>query len=147
MLKLFLLISSFAVVSLTPAVIVAAPQSGPATANSVASTTNPVKATPESIAHAKKLYSMDCEMCHAANGNGKSQLAKDLNLALQDWSDSKSLAGKTDGELFQVIRKGSDKMPPEAAGRAKDDDVWNLIHYIRSFSKEHAAGAKDADSQ
>jgi hypothetical protein len=30
-------------------------------------------------------------------------------------------------------------MPPEDAGRAKDDDVRNLIVYIRSFSKGQPA--------
>jgi hypothetical protein len=30
-------------------------------------------------------------------------------------------------------------MPPEAEGRAKDDMVWNLVIYIRSFSKGQAA--------
>ena len=26
-------------------------------------------------------------------------------------------------------------MPPESSGRANDNEVWNLIIYIRSFSK------------
>jgi hypothetical protein len=26
-------------------------------------------------------------------------------------------------------------MPPEDEGRAKNDEVWNLIIYIRGFSK------------
>ena len=33
------------------------------------------------------------------------------------------------------IRNGKDKMPPEAAGRANDATVWNLIIYIRNMSK------------
>ena len=40
-----------------------------------------------------------------------------------------------DGALFGIIRNGKDKMPPEAAGRANDTMVWNLIHYIRGMSK------------
>lgn len=146
MLKSFLVLSSAALIALGPAVIAAAaPQTTAAPAGPTPGATNPVKATPESIAHAKKLYTVDCEICHAAKGDGKSQLAKDLNLSLQDWSDPKTLAGKTDGELFQAIRKGNEKMPPEAVSRAKDEDVWNLVHYIRSFSKEHTAVAKAAE--
>ena len=31
---------------------------------------NPVKATPESIAHGKKWYGYDCAMCHGKDGDG-----------------------------------------------------------------------------
>lgn len=102
---------------------------------------NPVKPTPESQAKAKKLYDVDCAMCHGANGNGKTDLAKDLQLTLLDWTSPNALSSKSDGELFEMIRKGKDKMPAEDAARAKDDDVWNLIIYIRNFSKEHPAEA------
>jgi mono/diheme cytochrome c family protein len=97
---------------------------------------NPVKPTAESQAKAKKLYSVDCSMCHGDNGNGKTDLATGMGLKLEDWTDPASLAGKTDGDLFALIRAGKDKMPPEAEGRAKDDEVWNIIIMIRNFSKK-----------
>ena len=50
----------------------------------------------------------------------------------------RSLADKTDKDMFLYIRDGKDKMPPEDDGRAKDDDVRNLIFYIRQFSKPQA---------
>jgi mono/diheme cytochrome c family protein len=81
------------------------------------------------------MYTFDCEMCHGANGSGKTDLAKDMQLTLTDWSDPKTLAGKSDGDIFDIIRKGKGKMPPEEAARAKDDDVWNLVIYIRALSK------------
>ena len=34
---------------------------------------NPVKATPESIAHGKKWYGYDCAMCHGKDGDGKGE--------------------------------------------------------------------------
>jgi hypothetical protein len=37
-------------------------------------------------------------------------------------------------------------MPPEDASRAKDDDVWNLIIYIRGLSKDQPAAAPPADA-
>ena len=78
-------------------------------------------------------------MCHGDNGNGQTDLAKDMQLKLQNWTDPNALAGKTDQELFNVIRNGMDKMPPEAVGRAKDNEVWNLIIYIRKMSQSPAA--------
>jgi hypothetical protein len=43
--------------------------------------------------------------------------------------------------LFNAIRNGKGKMPPEAEGRAKDDEVWNLILYIRSMARQQPAAA------
>jgi hypothetical protein len=88
------------------------------------------------------MYGFDCEMCHAANGNGKTDLAKDMGMTLTDWTDPKVLSAKSDGDLFDIIRKGKDKMPPEEAARAKDDDVWNLVIYIRGLAKNGAVAVK-----
>jgi mono/diheme cytochrome c family protein len=98
-----------------------------------------VKITPESQARAKKLYGVDCAMCHGDNGNGKTDLANDMQLKLLDWTDPKSLSAMSDEDLFATIRKGKDKMPAEDPNRAKDDDVWNIITYIRNMSKNQPA--------
>ena len=97
---------------------------------------NPVKPTDKSQARAKELYTQDCALCHGTNGNGKTDVASGMGLALKDWSDPKTLADRPDQDLFNVIRNGKgDKMPAEAEGRAKDDEVWNLIIYIRNLYK------------
>ena len=83
-------------------------------------------------------------MCHGANGNGKTDLAKDMQLVLSDWTDPKALDGKTDGDLFQAIRSGKGKMPPEDASRAKDDDIWNLVTYVRNMAKKNAVASTPA---
>jgi cytochrome c5 len=110
----------------------------PAPAAPSSTVKNPVKATADSQAKAKKMYGFDCEMCHGATGNGKTDLAKDMSLVLVDWTDPKVLSTKSDGDLFDIIRKGKDKMPPEDPARAKDDDVWNLVIYIRGLAKNGA---------
>jgi len=96
---------------------------------------NPVKPTTQSQARAKEMYGFDCAACHGDYGNGKTDLAKDLNLSLDDWSNPATLANKQDQDLFNIIRNGKGKMPPEAEGRAKDEEVWNLIIYIRGLYK------------
>jgi cytochrome c5 len=124
-----------------------APAPAAAPAQPAAYPRNPVKPTPESQAKAKEVYSIDCSMCHGDNGNGKTDLASSMSLTLSDWTDPKSLENHPDGELFNIIRNGKgDKMPPEGEGRAKDDVVWNLIIYIRSFSKGQAAAPAAAES-
>lgn len=95
---------------------------------------NPVKPSPEGLAKAKKTYAIDCAMCHGENGDGKGDLAADMK-GVTDFTKPDALKDRTDGELFHIIRKGKGDMPPEG-DRAKDDDVWNLVNYIRSFAKK-----------
>ncbi|HMD77992.1 MAG TPA: cytochrome c [Terracidiphilus sp.] len=148
MLKPFLVLSAvvlFVIAAPTPAPTLAAGRM-PQEAAPTPASTNPVKPTPASQEKAKDLYARDCALCHGDNGNGKTGLAKDMGLTLSDWTDPKKLANKSDHELFDAIRKGKDKMPPEDPSRAKDDEVWNLIIYIRGLSKDQPAAAPPADA-
>jgi mono/diheme cytochrome c family protein len=96
---------------------------------------NPVKPTPESHAHAKKLYGYDCAMCHGKDGDGKGDMASDIK-NVTDFTKPDALKNRSDGELFYIIRNGKGPdMPPEG-DRAKDEDVWQLVNYIRSFAKK-----------
>ena len=141
MLKPFLLLSAvilFVIAAPAPAPMLAA---GTSPLDAAPASTNPVKPTAASQAQAKGIYARDCALCHGDNGSGKTDLAKDMQLTLLDWTDSKSLANRSDKELFHTIREGKDKMPAEDVGRAKDDEVWNLIIYIRGMSKGQPAAA------
>ncbi len=109
-----------------------------ATAPPAAPVKNPVKPTAESQAKAKAIYGIDCAVCHGDNGNGKSDVATSMGLTLVDWTKPSTLADMQDSDLFNIIRNGKDKMPPETDGRATDTEVWNLVIYIRSFSKPAA---------
>ncbi|HVM94321.1 MAG TPA: c-type cytochrome [Terriglobales bacterium] len=93
---------------------------------------NPVKPTAESLNKGKKLYAIDCAMCHGDNGDGKNDM--DMKNAT-DFTNPDVQKKATDGEWFYIIRKGKGDMPPEGP-RAKDDDVWNLVNYLRSFGKK-----------
>jgi mono/diheme cytochrome c family protein len=104
---------------------------------------NPVKATPASLAHIKKLYGYDCAMCHGKDGDGKGDLADSMKLQLKDWRDAASLKEMTDGELFYIISKGKGKMPA-GADQMKPDELWTMVIYVRSFvDKSASAKAKE----
>jgi mono/diheme cytochrome c family protein len=96
---------------------------------------NPVKPTPESQARAKKMYGYECAMCHGENGNGKGDLVGDLKLNLKDYTDPAALKDLSDGEIFYIIKNGKGQMTGEGE-RAKTEDCWNLVIYVRSFSKK-----------
>src|SRR5664279_3241175 len=96
---------------------------------------NPVKPTPESISQGKKYYGYDCAMCHGNNGDGKGEVAVSEKFKLGDFSDPATLKGKTDGELFYIIKNGQGQMPPEG-DRVKPTELWNMVNYIRSLSNK-----------
>ena len=99
-----------------------------------------IKPSPESLAHAKKVYGYDCAMCHGADGAGKGELASQMKLKLGDMSDPATLKDKTDEQLYGTIRDGKDKMPAEG-DRMNAQDGWSLVEYIRSLSDGKAKAA------
>jgi mono/diheme cytochrome c family protein len=99
---------------------------------------NPIKPTPEGLAEAKKIYGYDCAMCHGANGDGKGDLVSSMNLTMRDLRDPTSLVGMSDGELFDLIQKGKDKMVGEG-DRVPPERIWGLVNYVRSLSKKNGA--------
>jgi mono/diheme cytochrome c family protein len=144
MLKTFLLLSAAILLGVTPAPAPTHPDGGVGTPQATKpAPTGSISANPNSQAmeRAKKLYAVDCAMCHGDKGDGKTDLASTMQLTLDDWTKPKTLATKSDQDLFTIIRNGKDKMPAEAEGRAKDEDVWKLIVYIRSMSNGQPAEA------
>jgi cytochrome c5 len=99
------------------------------------------KPGPEMLSKAKKLYDADCALCHNENGDGKSDAAKQMSLNLADWTNPKSLAGKSDQELFKIIRDGKGNMPSEAEGRAHDAELRAIVYYCRSLTSAQPAAA------
>jgi len=104
---------------------------------------NPVKPTEESIARGKKRYGYDCALCHGKDGDGKGDVASDLKTKMSDFTDPASLKGRTDGELFYIIKNGKGEMPPEG-DRVKGEELWDLVNYVRSFAKKKAAAEEKA---
>ncbi|HZU10219.1 MAG TPA: cytochrome c, partial [Pseudacidobacterium sp.] len=99
--------------------------------------TNPVKPTPQSQARAKQIYGYDCAMCHGDKGDGKGDVANDMKLTLRDYTKPDALKDLTDAQMYDIIKNGKGQMPGEGP-RAKPDEIWNLIIYLRSMSKKTA---------
>ena len=104
---------------------------------------NPLKATPEGIAAAKKIFGYDCAMCHGLAGDGKGDVAASMNLTMKDWATAGVLSGISDGDMYDLIVKGKGKMIGEG-DRLPPEKAWNMVHYVRSFAKKGSGGEKDA---
>jgi mono/diheme cytochrome c family protein len=104
---------------------------------------NPVKATPEGITAAKKIFGYDCAMCHGLAGDGKGDVVASMNLTMRDWATPGVLSGISDGDMYDLIVKGKGKMIGEG-DRLPPEKAWNMVHYVRSFAKKDGGGEKDA---
>jgi mono/diheme cytochrome c family protein len=96
---------------------------------------NPVGATPESVAAGQQLYARNCASCHGRNGQGGP--GNDLIPAAPSLLGDAWSHGSTDGEIFTNIRNGvaPDFNMVPFKDKLKDDEIWNVVNYIRSIKK------------
>ena len=105
---------------------------------------NPIEATPEKLAEAKK-FGYDCAMSHGPAGDGKGDLATSMKLKMNDWHDSSRLEAMSDEQIFELIVKGKGRMIGEA-DRYRAETVWELVNYVRTFAKKDVAAVPKAGS-
>lgn len=95
--------------------------------------TNPFENTAENLARGKYVYQKSCAVCHGAGGAGDGPIIpKYPNPPGFKTATSKALP---DGEMFHVITRGRNNMPPhEAMVPAKDR--WKVVLYIRQLQAD-----------
>jgi mono/diheme cytochrome c family protein len=97
-------------------------------------TSNPPAATPKSVAAGEKVFRTYCRMCHGndAKGNGPQAPpgSHPPNLTDDTWNH-----GASDAEILEVIRSGvGPKFDMKGfRSRLTDDEMWSVIHYLRSL--------------
>jgi mono/diheme cytochrome c family protein len=101
---------------------------------------NPVPQTDEAIAAGLQIYRQHCQRCHGDSGDGKGEKAAELSVAPGDFTDAPRMRGLTDGELFVQITKGRLPMPA-FADKLSDTERWEVVVYIRTFSKGPASSS------
>ena len=97
---------------------------------------NPVAATPESIAAGRQAYQRNCASCHGTSGNGGP--GNDLIPAAPSLIDGSWPHGSSDGEIFDNIKNGvgPDFNMVPFKDKLTDEDVWNVVNYLRSIAKK-----------
>jgi mono/diheme cytochrome c family protein len=93
-------------------------------------------ATPESIAAGQQLYLRNCASCHGRTGDGGP--GNDLIPAAPNLVDDQWDHGASDKEVFDNVKNGISpdfNMVP-FKDKLKDDDIWNVVHYLRSIQKK-----------
>jgi len=97
---------------------------------------NPVTASAESIAAGQQAYRRTCASCHGINGEGGP--GNDLIPAAPDLTDATWDHGSSDGEIFDNIKNGvaPDFNMVPFKDKLKDDEIWNVVNYLRSIAKK-----------
>jgi mono/diheme cytochrome c family protein len=97
---------------------------------------SPVAFSKPSITRGQVLYKRGCTECHGADGKS----LVDVIANATDLTNPKAYrSGISAGEIYRSIRDGAgESMPPFAEKISKEEDLWNLVNYLRSLWPESA---------
>jgi len=104
----------------------------PATVDSMSGVQNPVAADERSLANGRKLYQINCTVCHGDLGDGKGAMAQ-LNpaYAFVPAINGAATQARSDGYLFGMLRNGRGLMSPQ--NRIPEAMRWDVINYVRGL--------------
>jgi mono/diheme cytochrome c family protein len=83
---------------------------------------------------AAALYSTHCKSCHGKDGLGDGPKAAQLDTPSGDFS-AETFQKQTDGALFYKTLEGRDDMPSYKKKIPDPEDMWQLVHYLRTFAE------------
>ena len=94
---------------------------------------NAVATSDASVKAGQALYVKTCTPCHGKTGLGDGVKSKSLKVIPTDFTKV-AFQGQADGELFYKTKAGKGEMP-KYEGKLTDEDIWNLVNYMRTFKK------------
>lgn len=92
---------------------------------------NPVKFDK---AAALTLYTTHCKSCHGKEGLGDGTKAAQLETPCGDFSTA-AFQKQTDGSMFYKVLEGRDDMPSFKKKIPDENDIWQLVHYMRTLAE------------
>jgi mono/diheme cytochrome c family protein len=93
---------------------------------------NPIPATPASLALGQALFAINCQHCHGASGRGDGPVAAKISRPA-DLTARKYVEAR-DGFFYNTIRSGGTIMPPLAEALAPAER-WNVVNYVRKLQR------------
>ena len=94
---------------------------------------NPVAKSDASDKAGLAVFTKNCAACHGKTGLGDGVKARALKNFPGDFSKA-DFQGLADGEIFYKTKTGRDEMP-KYEGKLTDDDIWNVVNYLRTLKK------------
>jgi mono/diheme cytochrome c family protein len=78
---------------------------------------------------------MACQLCHGEQGDGLGALAGGFTPRPRNFSCGETMRGIPDGQLFWIIRNGSPGTGMPGYQTLRDEQVWQLVLFVRSFAR------------
>lgn len=102
--------------------------------------TNPLPTSAGTVQAGKELFlktaqPVACAMCHGEKGDGKGIMGAALVPPPRNFTCGAMMKDIPDGHLFWIIKNGSPGTGMMSFAGLPDEQVWQLIHYIRSLAK------------
>jgi len=94
---------------------------------------NPVAKSDASDKAGLAVFTKNCAACHGKTGLGDGVKARALKNFPGDFSKA-DFQGLADGEIFYKTKTGREEMP-KYEGKLTDDDIWNVVNYLRTLKK------------
>jgi mono/diheme cytochrome c family protein len=94
---------------------------------------NPIAQSAASTKTGMDLYTKNCASCHGKAGLGDGVKARSLKTFPGDFSKA-DFQGQTDGDHFYKTKTGRSEMP-KYEGKLADNDIWNVVNYMRTLKK------------
>ncbi len=95
---------------------------------------NPIKMSEASARQGRRIFERFCVTCHGLKGDGKTDMAENIPVPLPDFTEGKWKFGATDGEIYSLIRFGSENGMDAYKERINEPRTWHLVNYIRTFA-------------
>ena len=130
--KTLKLLFASATVLMLSATLVAQPKPWVVPANS-SSMKNPIAQSAASTKTGMDLYTKNCASCHGKAGLGDGVKARALKTFPGDFSKAE-FQNLADGDLFYKTKTGRGEMP-KYEGKLSDNDIWNVVNYMRTLKK------------
>lgn len=100
---------------------------------------NPLEQNPGNIEQGRLLYQQSvepsCVLCHGRAGDGLGQMGAALVPPPRNFTCAETMDSVSDGQLFWIIKNGSEGTGMPGFGHLPDDSIWKLVNYIRQFSR------------
>jgi mono/diheme cytochrome c family protein len=88
---------------------------------------------PRGVEAGRSAYTGSCSQCHGATGDGKGAFGQSSYPPATDLT-SEDTQEKSDAELFWIVQNGlSFTGMPSFRGQYQDQDIWNLVGYLRTL--------------
>jgi mono/diheme cytochrome c family protein len=76
-----------------------------------------------------------CATCHGAKGDGRGEMARQYDPPPRNFACAQTINGVPDGQLFWIIRFGSPGTGMPAHKNFSNEQIWQLVGYVRGLAK------------